>query len=79
VDTNGGGVLNRRAGPGTNFAIVGTVPDGNTVSIACSANGTTHTGRFDYTTSLWNKLTDGSWISDAFTWTGTGNPVNGMC
>lgn len=79
IDTNGGGVLNRRSGPGTNFGVVGTVPDGNTVDIACSANGTTHTGRFNYTTSLWNKLTDGSWISDAFTWTGTGNPVNGMC
>jgi LasA protease len=79
IDTNGGGVLNRRSGPGTNFGIVGTVPDGNTVTIACSANGTTHTGRFNYTTSLWNKLTDGSWISDAFTWTGTGNPVSGMC
>lgn len=79
VDTDGGGVLNRRAGPGTNFAVVGTVPDGNTVNIACSANGTTHTGRFNYTTSLWNELADGSWISDAFTWTGTANPVNGMC
>jgi LasA protease len=72
-------VLNRRSGPGTNFGVVGTVPDGNTVTIACSANGTTHTGRFNYTTSLWNKLTDGSWISDAFTWTGTGNPINGTC
>jgi LasA protease len=79
VDTNGGGVLNRRSGPGTNFGIVGTVPDGDTVNIACSANGTSHTGRFDYTTTLWNKLTDGSWISDAFTWTGTANPINGMC
>jgi LasA protease len=79
IDTNGGGVLNRRSGPGTNFGVAGTVPDGNTVTIACSANGTTHTGRFNYTTSLWNKLTDGSWISDAFTWTGTGNPVSGMC
>jgi LasA protease len=60
-------------------ALVRAVPDGNTVDIACSANGTTHTGRFDYTTSLWNRLTDGSWISDVFTWTGTGNPVNGLC
>lgn len=79
VDTNGGGVLNRRSGPGTGYGVVGTVADGNTVSIACSANGTSHTGRFNYTTSMWNKLTDGSWISDAFTWTGTGNPVNGWC
>jgi LasA protease len=79
VDTNGGGVLNRRSGPGTNFGIVGTVPDGNTVTISCSANGTTHTGRFGYTTAMWNRLTDGSWISDAYTWTGTANPVNGWC
>jgi LasA protease len=79
IDTNGGGVLNRRAGPGTNYAIVGTVPDGNTVTISCSANGTTHTGRFGYTTSMWNRLTDGTWISDAYTWTGTGNPVSGWC
>ncbi|HET9141036.1 peptidoglycan DD-metalloendopeptidase family protein [Actinophytocola sp.] len=79
IDTNGGGVVNRRSGPGTNFGVVGTVADGATVTIACSANGTSHTGRFDYTTSMWNKLSDGSWISDAFTWTGTGNPVNGWC
>ncbi|HEU5471699.1 MAG TPA: peptidoglycan DD-metalloendopeptidase family protein [Actinophytocola sp.] len=79
VDTNGGGVLNRRSGPGTNFGIVGTVADGATVTIACSADGTSHTGRFSYTTTLWNRLTDGTWISDAYTWTGTGNPVNGRC
>jgi len=79
VDTNGGGVLNKRSGPGTNYGVVGTVPDGNTVAISCSANGTSHTGRFNYTTAMWNRLSDGSWISDAFTWTGTGNPVNGWC
>lgn len=79
VDTNGGGVLNRRAGPGTNHGVVGTVADGATVSVACSANGTSHSGRFGYTTAMWNKLTDGSWISDAFTWTGTSGPINGWC
>lgn len=79
VDTNGGGVLNRRTGPGTNHAVAGTVADGATVSISCSANGTTHTGRFGYSTAMWNKLTDGTWISDAFTWTGSANPVNGWC
>jgi len=66
-------VLNRRAGPGTGHGVVGTV------SVACSANGTSHTGRFGYTTAMWNKLTDGSWISDAFTWTGTSGPVNSWC
>ncbi len=41
--------------------------------------GEAASGRFKYTTTLWNKVSDGSWISDAFTWTGTGNPVSGMC
>jgi len=37
------------------------------------------TGRNGYTTTLWNRLSDGSWVSDAYLWTGTGNPVNGLC
>jgi len=48
VDTNGGGVVNKRSGPGTGYAVVGTAADG-------------------------------TWVSDAFLWTGTGNPVNGRC
>lgn len=79
VDTNGGGVLNRRAGPGTGHQVVGTVEDGATVRVACSASGTTHTGRGGYRSDLWNQLADGSWVSDVFLWTGTGNPVSGWC
>ncbi|MGH3735593.1 MAG: peptidase M23 [Micromonosporaceae bacterium] len=78
VDTNGGTSLNKRGGPGTNYGIVGSVSDGATVSVACSRNGTSHTGRFG-TTSLWNKLTDGSWVSDAYLATGVNGPVNGWC
>ncbi|MDQ7903249.1 peptidoglycan DD-metalloendopeptidase family protein [Phytohabitans sp. ZYX-F-186] len=79
VDTDGGARLNRRSGPGTNNRIVGKLADGDTVTIACSARGTRHTGRNSYTTDLWNRLTDGSWVSDAYVWTGTGSPVNGNC
>jgi LasA protease len=78
VDTFGGSSLNKRSGPGTGYAVSGSVADGATVNIACSANGTTHTGRYG-TTSLWNRLSDGTWISDAFLWTGVGGPVNGTC
>jgi LasA protease len=78
VDANGGGSLNRRSGPGTGYTVVGSVADGATVSVACAANGTSHTGRYG-TTSLWNRLTDGSWISDAYLWTGLNVPVNGWC
>lgn len=78
VDANGGGTLNRRSGPGSGYAVVGSLSDGATVSIACSANGTTHTGRYG-ATALWNRLTDGSWVSDAFLWTGVNGAVNGWC
>jgi LasA protease len=79
VDTNGGGVLNRRAGPGAKHELVSTVKDGETVRVRCSARGTSHTGRGGYTTNMWNRLADGSWVSDAFLWTGTGDPVAGWC
>ncbi|MEU2613719.1 peptidase M23 [Micromonospora sp. NPDC007271] len=78
IDANGGGTVNRRTGPGTGYGIAGSVADGATVTVACSANGTTHSGRWG-TTALWNKLTDGTWVSDAYTWTGLGGPINGWC
>jgi LasA protease len=78
VDADGGTTVNRRSGPGAGHPLAGTVADGATVSIACSATGTAHTGRWG-TTSLWNRLTDGTWISDAFVYTGVAGPVAGMC
>ncbi|MGC4807604.1 peptidase M23 [Micromonospora sp. DT233] len=78
VDANGGGTLTRRSGPGSGYGAVGSVGDGGTVTISCSANGTTHTGRYG-ATALWNRLTDGSWVSDAYLWTGVNGPINGWC
>ena len=70
IDTFGGGTLNKRSGPGTNFAIVGSVADGATVSMSCwRSGGTSHTGRYG-TTSVWDKLSDGTWVSDAFVYSG---------
>ncbi|MFU8850775.1 peptidase M23 [Micromonospora sp. SL1-18] len=78
IDANGGGTVNRRSGPGTGYGVVGSVADGATVTVACSANGTTHSGRWG-TTSLWNKLTDGTWASDAYMWTGSAGAISGWC
>ncbi|HEX6075732.1 MAG TPA: peptidoglycan DD-metalloendopeptidase family protein [Micromonosporaceae bacterium] len=78
VDSHGGSYVNKRSGPGTGYRIVGTAADGATVSVSCSRNGTSHTGRFG-TTSLWDKLTDGTWISDAYLENGVSGPVNGWC
>lgn len=79
VDTNGGGVLHRRAGPGTGHRVVGTVPDGETVKIRCAARGTTHTGRDGNRTNVWYRLVDTGWVSGAYLWTGTADPVGGWC
>jgi LasA protease len=78
VDVNGGGTLNKRSGPGTGYSIVGTVADGATVTISCSSNGTSHTGRW-WTTSRWEKLSDGTWVTGAYVYTGVNAPVSGAC
>jgi LasA protease len=78
VDANGGGTLTRRSGPGSGYGALGSVADGATVTVSCSANGTSHTGRYG-TTALWNRLSDGSWVSDAYLWSGVNGPVNGWC
>ncbi|MGW0432040.1 peptidase M23 [Micromonospora sp. NPDC003197] len=78
IDSNGGTSISRRSGPGTGYGVVGSIADGATAAVACSANGTSHTGRWG-TTALWNKLTDGTWIPDAYHYTGAANPVNGWC
>ncbi|MFD4204560.1 peptidoglycan DD-metalloendopeptidase family protein [Micromonospora tulbaghiae] len=78
VDANGGGTLTRRSGPGTGHGAVGSIADGATVTVSCSANGTSHTGRYG-TTALWDRLSDGSWVSDAYLSTGVNGPINGWC
>ncbi|MFC8298657.1 peptidase M23 [Micromonospora orduensis] len=78
VDSNGGTSVSRRSGPGTGYSVVGSIADGATAAVACSANGTTQSGRWG-TTTLWNQLTDGTWIPDAYHYTGAANPVNGWC
>lgn len=78
VDGNGGTVVNKRTGPGTGYGLAGTVADGATVTVSCSANGTTHTGRWG-STALWNRLSDGTWVTDAYLWTGVNGPLNGYC
>lgn len=67
-----------RAGPGTDYEIVGSRVDGDPVSIECTARGTLVDGMAG-STDLWNKLSSGKWISDGFTWTGTGEPVEEPC
>jgi LasA protease len=64
------GIVDSNGGPGTGYPIVGSVADGATVTISCWRNGTSHTGRYG-ATSVWDKLSDGTWVSDAYVYTGT--------
>ncbi|HZM81736.1 MAG TPA: peptidoglycan DD-metalloendopeptidase family protein [Candidatus Limnocylindrales bacterium] len=77
VDANGGTTVNRRSGPGTGFGIVGTLTDGQVVTISCWRSGTSHAGRWG-TTAVWNRLPDGTWFSDAFAYTGV-NTIGPNC
>ncbi|MFG1870727.1 peptidoglycan DD-metalloendopeptidase family protein [Micromonospora arborensis] len=68
VDTSGT-ALTVRSGPGTGYASVGTVADGTRVTIACQTTGTTVTGTYG-TSSIWDRIGSGRYISDAYVYTG---------
>jgi hypothetical protein len=76
--TSHGTPLNKRSGPGTNYPVVGSVPDGTTVTIVCQATGTTETGDWG-ATDLWDCLDDNTYVSDAFVYTGTNGMVAPAC
>ncbi|TDO52376.1 uncharacterized protein DUF1906 [Kribbella sp. VKM Ac-2527] len=53
--------LSRRSGPGTSYSVVGTLPAGSLAWVTCQRSGT-KVG----TTSVWNRLTDGSYVTDYY-------------
>ncbi|OKI49599.1 N-acetylmuramoyl-L-alanine amidase [Micromonospora sp. CB01531] len=69
VNTGGGGTLNVRSGPGTSYAIVGSVANGASVSIYCQTTGTTVTGTYG-TSNIWNRIGTNRYIADAYVLTG---------
>jgi LasA protease len=80
VDTGGRGFLPRHSGPGDSYPVIGQIPDGAAVSVLCSVRGSANWGRSAaYGTTLWNRLGDGGYVSDAFLTTGTSGPVRGYC
>jgi uncharacterized protein YraI len=58
VTANG---LNARTGPGTSYPVVRVLPKGSAVRVVCRTTGT-KIG----TTSVWKKLTDGTYVSDYY-------------
>ncbi|HKS52045.1 MAG TPA: glycoside hydrolase domain-containing protein [Pseudonocardiaceae bacterium] len=55
------GPLNARSGPGTAYPVVKTYQPGATVAVACQAPGSTVAS-----TKVWDKLTDGSYVTDYY-------------
>jgi uncharacterized protein YraI len=53
--------LNTRSGPGTTYAVTGTLYRGQLAQVFCQRVGST-VG----TTTVWGKLTNGSWVSDYY-------------
>jgi archaellum component FlaF (FlaF/FlaG flagellin family) len=53
--------LNKRTGPGSRYAISGTLPGGALGWVSCQRSGSTVA-----MTSIWDKLDDGTYVSDFF-------------
>ncbi|SCL22921.1 SH3 domain-containing protein [Micromonospora pallida] len=66
---SGTAVLNVRSGPGTGYAVVGSVSGGSSVSVYCQATGTSVTGPYG-TSTIWNRIGTNRYISDAYVNTG---------
>ena len=53
--------LNARSGPSTSYPVVRTIPSGSTVQVVCQRPGLRV-----HTTSVWDKLTDGTYVTDYY-------------
>lgn len=78
LNTSQGGPLTVRSGPSTSASAVGTVASGTRVRIYCQTTGSTVTGRYG-TSSIWNRIGDGRFVSDAYTYTGSDGRVAPPC
>ena len=76
---NDGGTVNIRTGPHKTDTVVRTANDGDVVTIVCTVTGDAMTGPWNNTSSIWDRLPDGYYISDAFVDTGTDDPVAPAC
>ena len=77
--TLSGGTYNLRSGPSTSYDIVRQLGGDAPVTILCQEpNGEAITGPYG-TTRIWNKLSGGEWITDAYVYTGSNGLVAKRC
>ncbi|MFF5496470.1 peptidase [Streptomyces aquilus] len=70
--------VNVRNGPGTNFSIVRVLTEGSKVPIYCQTPGTTETGPYG-TSNIWDNISNGQYVSDAYVHTGSDGYVADRC
>src|SRR3954464_112860 len=70
--------LNVRSGPGTSYTIVRTLPVGAQVPINCQTPGPTVTGPYG-TSNIWDNISNGQYVSDAYVKTGSDGYVAPRC
>jgi surface antigen/predicted small lipoprotein YifL len=73
-----GGPYNLRTGPGTGYALAGTVAGGSGITISCTSSGENVVGYYA-TSVVWNRLTSGAWVADANVYTGTDRAAARPC
>jgi uncharacterized protein YraI len=69
-----GSTVNCRSGPGTSFAVKRTYNEGDDVKIDCQTEGTNVNGN-----SIWDKTSDGCYVTDYYVKTGTNGYVTDKC
>jgi uncharacterized protein YraI len=70
--------LNVRNGPGTSYSIVRILPEGSKVPVYCQTPGTTVTGPYG-TSNIWDNISNGQYVSDAYVNTGSDGYVADRC
>ncbi|WP_416964966.1 SH3 domain-containing protein [Streptomyces sp. Agncl-13] len=70
--------VNVRSGPGTGYTIVRVLPAGSQVPIYCQTPGTTVSGYYG-TSSIWDNIDDGEYISDTYVNTGSDGYFRPRC
>ncbi|WP_427921789.1 SH3 domain-containing protein [Streptomyces sp. cg40] len=73
-----GTAVNVRTGPGTGYSIVRVLPVGSRVPVHCQTPGTTVTGHYG-TTNIWDNVSNGEFVSDAYVNTGSDGYVADRC
>ncbi|KAF8982362.1 hypothetical protein BGZ46_001404 [Entomortierella lignicola] len=72
-----GAPLNVHSAPSTSSAVVGTIKNGATVTIDCTATGTSVKGTYG-TSTLWDHV-PGGYVTDTYVYTGKDGPVAPAC